>query len=271
MGVGSDGTIEVFNSHGYRALPRRRLRLLHGGHRRPFTPLTPARLFDTRTGRVASGPARCRAGTPIDVQVAGTRRACRRAVPRRSCSTSPSPSPSRRAGCGARRPARPPAATSNVNFGAGDTSQPGDLQARRRRADHGRRARHRAARARGRVRVLRRAGQRVCARCRRRDCSTRGSGSARPRQPLAPGRRSGSTIGGQPPVPADATAVVLNVTATNVAGPSFVTVWPDGEIATRTRATSTCSPARPIANLVICRLGDGGRPAHRQPGRRTVT
>jgi hypothetical protein len=35
-------------------------------------------------------------------------------------------------------------------------------------------------------------------------------------------------VGGQAQVPVGANSVVLNVTATNVAGPSFVTVWPDG-------------------------------------------
>ena len=58
-------------------------------------------------------------------------------------------------------------------------------------------------------------------------------------------------------MPAGADAVVLNVTATNVSGPSFVTVWPDGESQPGT-SNLNVTTGRTIANLVICRLGEGG-------------
>ena len=64
-------------------------------------------------------------------------------------------------------------------------------------------------------------------------------------------------VGGQAQVPAGANAVVLNVTATNVSGPSFVTVWPDGESQPGT-SNLNVTTGRTIANLVICRLGEGG-------------
>ncbi len=55
-------------------------------------------------------------------------------------------------------------------------------------------------------------------------------------------------------VPPTATAVVLNVTATNVAGPSYVTVWPHGEAAPDTSNLNVAA-GQTAANLVICRLG----------------
>jgi hypothetical protein len=64
-------------------------------------------------------------------------------------------------------------------------------------------------------------------------------------------------VGGQAQVPQNAAAVVLNVTATNIRGSSFVTVWPDGESQPGT-SNLNVTPGRTIANLVICRLGDGG-------------
>ena len=56
---------------------------------------------------------------------------------------------------------------------------------------------------------------------------------------------------------ANAVAVVLNVTATNVAGLSFVTVWPEGEVQPGT-SNLNVFPGQTVANLVICRLGQGG-------------
>jgi hypothetical protein len=64
-------------------------------------------------------------------------------------------------------------------------------------------------------------------------------------------------IAGRGQVPFGATAVVLNVTATNVAGPSFVTVWPEGEPQPDTSNLNVAG-GETIANLVICRLGAGG-------------
>ena len=58
-------------------------------------------------------------------------------------------------------------------------------------------------------------------------------------------------------MPTDAAAVVLNVTATNVAGPSFVTVWPDGEDQPGTSNLNVFA-GQTVANLVICRLGEDG-------------
>jgi hypothetical protein len=75
--------------------------------------------------------------------------------------------------------------------------------------------------------------------------------------PLVPGSSIAVTVGGMPPVPTTASAVVLNVTATNVAGPSFVTVWPEGEDQPGTSNLNVVA-GQTVANLVICRLGDDG-------------
>ena len=58
-------------------------------------------------------------------------------------------------------------------------------------------------------------------------------------------------------VPEGATAVVMNVAATNVVAPSYVTVWPTGEEPPGT-SNLNLMPRQTIANLVICRLGAGG-------------
>ena len=50
---------------------------------------------------------------------------------------------------------------------------------------------------------------------------------------------------------------MLNVTATNVTGLSYVTVWPDGEPQPGT-SNLNVFPGQTVANLVICRLGYGG-------------
>jgi hypothetical protein len=83
------------------------------------------------------------------------------------------------------------------------------------------------------------------------------SGIGAPLAPLVPGSSISTNVGGMPPVPSTATAVVLNVTATNVTGPSFVTVWPDGEGQPGT-SNLNVSAGQTVANLVICRLGEAG-------------
>jgi hypothetical protein len=59
-------------------------------------------------------------------------------------------------------------------------------------------------------------------------------------------------------VPADATAVVLNVTAINPLGSGFVTVYPFGTTRPGT-SDLNLSPASVVANLVQGAIGTGGR------------
>jgi hypothetical protein len=65
------------------------------------------------------------------------------------------------------------------------------------------------------------------------------------------------SIGGLSIFPRNARAVILNVTATNVTGPTFVTVWPDGEDMPGTSNLNAFTD-QTTANLVICRLGSTG-------------
>ncbi|MEJ7800185.1 MAG: hypothetical protein WKF60_06680, partial [Ilumatobacter sp.] len=55
----------------------------------------------------------------------------------------------------------------------------------------------------------------------------------------------------------DATAVVVNLTATNVAGPSFVTIWPGGEGRPDTSNLNVLG-GQTLANLAFCRVGTDG-------------
>ena len=65
------------------------------------------------------------------------------------------------------------------------------------------------------------------------------------------------SIAGSGAAPGDATAVVLNVAATNVAAHSYLTVYPAGEPLPGT-SNLNLVPGQTISNLVICRLGAGG-------------
>jgi hypothetical protein len=76
-------------------------------------------------------------------------------------------------------------------------------------------------------------------------------------RPVGPNRSIELVLAGSGSVPPTATAVVMNVTATEVARPSFVSVWPAGESDPGT-SNLNLMPGQTIANLVICRLGDGG-------------
>jgi hypothetical protein len=58
-------------------------------------------------------------------------------------------------------------------------------------------------------------------------------------------------------VPADATAVALNVTATDTSAPSFLTVYPTGETLPSS-SNLNWSPGDTVANLAIVPVGSGG-------------
>jgi uncharacterized protein (DUF1501 family) len=65
-------------------------------------------------------------------------------------------------------------------------------------------------------------------------------------------------VAGRGGVPANAVAVALNVTATEPTAASYLTVWPAGE--GRPLASSVnMAPGETVANMVIARLGSGGR------------
>ena len=76
--------------------------------------------------------------------------------------------------------------------------------------------------------------------------------------PLAPGATLVVQAAGVAGVPADATAVVLNVTAVGATSPSFITVFPDGSALPGVSNLNVTSPAA-IPNLVIVPVGAGGK------------
>jgi hypothetical protein len=59
-------------------------------------------------------------------------------------------------------------------------------------------------------------------------------------------------------VPANATAVVMNVTATDANALGFITVWPAG-VGRPEASNINTVPGRPSPNLVITRLGTNGK------------
>lgn len=83
-----------------------------------------------------------------------------------------------------------------------------------------------------------------------------GTGAAM--NPLGPGGSINVKVTEVAGVPANATAVALNVVATNASGPaSFLTVWPTSEarpVASNLNFTSGVS----VPNMVIARIGTGG-------------
>jgi hypothetical protein len=82
------------------------------------------------------------------------------------------------------------------------------------------------------------------------------SGIGAPVSPLQPAARLDVQIAGVAPVPADATTVVLNVTATDAALGGYLTVWPAGQAQPGT--SNVNFPAgKTVPNLVIAKLGGG--------------
>jgi hypothetical protein len=75
---------------------------------------------------------------------------------------------------------------------------------------------------------------------------------------LAAGSSFVLDIGGVAPVPAGATAVVLNVTATNPDGASFVSAWPADKTQSTTSVINVESPGQTIANLVTVPMDAAG-------------
>jgi len=76
--------------------------------------------------------------------------------------------------------------------------------------------------------------------------------------PLQPGVAVNLTVaGGSTPVPASASAVVLNMTVTNTSGPGFLTVWPTGNPRpTASNLNWVAGETRP--NLVTVQVGFSG-------------
>lgn len=84
------------------------------------------------------------------------------------------------------------------------------------------------------------------------------SGVGAPAGPLGPGDEITLSVGGVAGVPANATAVVVNLTATQAASPGYVSAFPDGSAAPDASVINY-TPGVDVANMVTATLGDGGR------------
>lgn len=255
MGIGEDGYIDVFNSHGetHCIVDVFGYFAEDGGDR--FVPVDPSRLFDTRSGH---GTRSGKLGhlQALDVQVSG-----KSGVPKSGATavvmnltvTEPeAPGHVTMSPAGAATPD-----TSNVNFYANDTVPNLTI------CKLGTGGRITLNGAGGNRHVLADVfgyfasnGDRLRASPPRRVLDTRyGVGSEQ--LPVSPTRSIKLTLAGSGAVPPTATAVVMNVTATEVARPSFISVWPYGETDPGT-SNLNLMPGQTIANLVICRIGEDG-------------
>jgi hypothetical protein len=75
---------------------------------------------------------------------------------------------------------------------------------------------------------------------------------------LNAGQSTSVNVGGVAPVPANATAAIVNVTSTDTTAPSFFTVWPTGS-PMPTASTLNPRPGVAIPNLAYLKLGTGGQ------------
>ena len=254
MGVGADGTIEVFNAYGNAHCLVDVFGYYTAGSGERFTSVPPARLFDTRTGEGVR-PGKVPHATVVPVQVAGQKgipaSGATAVVMNLTVTETESPGWMRATPSG-----QAAATTSNLNFFGGDTVP--NLAICKIGAD-------------GQITIdgygngahvigdvfgyFGSSGALMRTVAPKRMLDTRdGLGAAKAQVGEDPITLS---IGGLSIFPRNARAVILNVTATNVSGPTFVTVWPDGEDIPATSNLNTFA-GHTVANLVICRLGSTG-------------
>ena len=86
---------------------------------------------------------------------------------------------------------------------------------------------------------------------------TRGALGGRASTPLGAGETAAIVVVGRGGVPADATAVVMNVTATEATAPGYLTVWPDGDDRP-TASNLNMVAGDTVPNLVVVPLGPDG-------------
>ena len=255
MGVGPDGHIEVYNSHGWAHCLVDVFGYCTASTGDRFTPLAPQRLFDTRNGQ-GIRPGKIISGQPVDVQVtgqAGVPASGATAVVMNMAVVEPETPGWVRA-----QPAGVPAVTtSNLNYAPGDVvpnlviCKIGD--GGRITVDSFGQAVHVLGDVFG---YFGASGSLIRTVAPKRMLDTR-VGIGAEQAPVSGDESIRLSIGGLSTFPRDATAVVLNVTGTNVQGPTFVTVWPDGEDMPGTSNLNLVA-GQTRANLVICRLGSTG-------------
>jgi hypothetical protein len=83
------------------------------------------------------------------------------------------------------------------------------------------------------------------------------TGNGTPAAPLGDNQSRDFQIAGRGSVPADATAVIANITSTRSTAWGFFTVWPTGS-KTPTSSNLNFLPGQTVPNLVMIKLGAGG-------------
>jgi hypothetical protein len=81
-------------------------------------------------------------------------------------------------------------------------------------------------------------------------------GTGAPLASIGPGGTLTLQVAGVGPVPADATAVIINLTATAATSATFISAWPTG-IPRPTASVLNATPGVDISNMITAALGDG--------------
>jgi uncharacterized protein (DUF1501 family) len=255
MAVSPDGHIEVMNSDGdTHCLVDVLGYATTEDEGAGFVPVMPQRLFDTRRGvGVRSGPLP--SGSAVEIQVAG-----RAGVPIGGATAVivnlAAVDPASQGKLRVQPSGSPRVGTSNVNYRPGETAPnlvlckigpSGSILVEASSACH----------AIGDVfGFVASGGDLLVATPPRRVLDTR-RGLGAPQATVGPERHIDLAVTGVSGVPETATAVVLNVTATNVAAKSHVRVWPAGSGEPTTSNLNLASGVT-RANLVVCQVGENG-------------
>jgi uncharacterized protein (DUF1501 family) len=256
MGIGADGCVDVYNSHGSSHCLVDVFGYFdpNGGDR--FTPLAPQRLFDTRIGEgIRAG--KIGSLSPVDIQVAGVKDIPSSGVTAVAINLTAAEPES--PGWMRLRPTGEAVVndTSNLNFFAGNVVP--NLVICKLGAN-------------GQITLdgfgtgvhmigdvfgyFGSGGSQIRTIPPARMLDTR-IGMGAPQAPIGGATTARLVVAGQGVIPANATAVVLNLTATNVTGNTFVTLYPDGEQLPGTSNLNVFQ-GQTIANLAICQLGTDG-------------
>ena len=254
MQLGAGGTIDVFNSHGESHVIVDVFGYLSAGTGALFTGVTPERLFDTRTGAgVRPGKLADRERVTIPVAgFAGVPAGATAVVMNLTAAETESPGYLRLTPSG-----NEPAHTSNVNFGPGEAvpnlvicqlGSDGNLL-----LDCVGSGQHVIGDVFG---YFGPSGGRLRTILPARALDSR-SGLGNAIHKIGPDYAVQLPVRGMGRVGSDATAVVANITGTNVAGATYITVWP-GENPRPGTSNLNLLPGQTLANLTICQLGPDG-------------
>lgn len=253
-GIGDDGNISIFNSHGHVDVLVDVFGYIVAGQGDRFFAVTPARVLDTRDGTGARQGA-LTSGEAVTVRVAGrggTAGSASAVVMNLTVTEAEASGFLRATPAGVA-----PAMTSNVNHEPGDTVANSAIVAvgDREITFDGVGAKHVVGDVTGYFAVWQ-SGQQFTPVVPARVLDTR-EGLGTSRRHIPAGEVIEVQVAGAGGLPAEVAAVVVNVTATNVDRASFVTVWPEGERPGTSNLNVDGGQTR--ANLVIVGVGEDGK------------